>query len=317
MNAIELRGVTKTFGHTVAVDDLDLEVPRGAVYGFIGPNGSGKTTTLRMIMNIINADRGEIRIFDAPLSGEWMDRIGYLPEERGLYKNMRVRELLTFYGDLKNGRDIGPEIDHWFARLEMSGWARMKIKELSKGMSQKVQFLAAVVARPDLLILDEPFSGLDPVNTEALKDAVLEIRARGTTVLFSTHDMHMAERLCDFIFMIFEGRKVLDGTLNAIQNRYGGDLLRVRAENGAALADLRGVERINDFGRFQELRLAPGCDSQEILREALARTRVHGFDIVKPSLEDIFLRIAGAKAGPADAVAGEAGGTDGGGAQHA
>ncbi|MCK4415177.1 MAG: ATP-binding cassette domain-containing protein [Candidatus Eisenbacteria sp.] len=303
MNAIELRGITKTFGRTVAVDALDLAIPHGAVYGFIGPNGSGKTTTLRMIMNIIFPDRGEIRLLGAPLSSATKDRLGYLPEERGLYKNMRVRDLLKFYADLKNGKDIDAEIDYWFARLEMAGWAKMKVNELSKGMSQKVQFLATIVARPELLILDEPFSGLDPVNTEALKDAVLEIQRRGTTVLFSTHDMHMAEKLCDFIFMIHEGRKVLDGTLSAIQDRYGSDILRVRTEEGAAaLTGLSKIEKINDFGNLQELRVAPGCDPQVVLREILARTKVYGFDIVKPSLEDIFVRIAGPQARPATAA---------------
>jgi ABC-2 type transport system ATP-binding protein len=297
MNAIQLRGVTKTFGRTRAVDDLDLAVPAGAVYGFIGPNGSGKTTTLRMIMNIIYPDRGEIRILGGPLSEATKNRIGYLPEERGLYKNMRVRELLAFYGALKDGRDLDAEIDFWFERLEMRGWAKRKIKELSKGMSQKVQFLASIVARPEVLILDEPFSGLDPVNTEALKDAVLEIRRRGTTVVFSTHDMGMAERLCDFVFMIFEGRKVLDGTLSSIQDRYGSDLLRVRTASGAAALDgLPGVERVNDYGNLQELRLASDGDPQAVLHAILGRTAVRGFDLVKPSLQDIFVRIAGPQA---------------------
>ncbi len=294
MNAIELTGVTKRFGTTVAVDQLSLAVPAGSVYGFIGPNGSGKTTTLRMLMNIYYPDEGSIRILGQPPGEANTDRIGYLPEERGLYRNMGVRELLRFYGGLKNGVDIDGEIDHWFERLGMQGWGKKRIKELSKGMSQKVQFLSAIVARPELLILDEPFSGLDPVNQETLKDAVLELQRRGTTVIFSTHDMHVAERMCDYILMIFRGRKVLDGTLLSIQDAYMSDTVRVRTETGAAAMEgLPGVERVNDFGKLQELRMAPGCDPQEILRALLARTRVLSFDIVKPSLQDIFVRIAG------------------------
>ena len=293
MNAIELKSVTKTFGRTLAVDDLSLAVPAGSVYGFIGPNGSGKTTTLRMIMDIFHPDRGEIRVLGEPPGEISTDRIGYLPEERGLYKNMGVRELLRFYGGLKNGVSVDTEIDDWLPRLDMRGWDRKRVKELSKGMSQKVQFLSAIVARPELLILDEPFSGLDPVNQELLKDAVPELQRRGTTVIFSTHDMHVAERMCDYILMIFKGRKVLDGTLLAIQDEYGSDTIRLRTGEGArALDGLDGVERINDYGKIQELRIAPACDPQEILRAVLARTEVLSFEVVKPSLQDIFVRIA-------------------------
>jgi ABC-2 type transport system ATP-binding protein len=297
MNAVEIREITKTFGATRAVDRLSLDVPRGRVYGFIGPNGSGKTTTLRMIMNILLPDQGTIRVLGEPLRAGLTDRIGYLPEERGLYRNMRVRELLRFYGELKGGRDLAREIDRWCERLDLRDWRRRKVKELSKGMSQKVQFIATVISRPELLVLDEPFSGLDPVNQEVLKDAILEERARGASVIFSTHDMGVAERMCDSIFMIFRGRKVLDGTLGEIQARYGADTIRVRAEAGAAaLREVPGVERVNDFGRVQELRVARGSDPQALLREILARTRVESFELVKPSLQEIFLRIAGPEA---------------------
>ncbi len=304
MTAVELHDVTKTFGKTVAVSDLTLAVPRGCVYGFIGPNGSGKTTTLRMIMNIFYPDRGEIRLFGEPLRSASTDRIGYLPEERGLYRNMRVREILKFYGELKDGQRVDAEIDYWLDRLDMRDWSSRKVKELSKGMSQKVQFLATIVAQPELLVLDEPFSGLDPVNQEALKDAILELQRRGTTIIFSTHDMGVAERMCTYIFMIFQGRKVLDDTLAAIQERYGSDTIRIRAAGGApALQGLAGVEKVNDFGQMQELRVASGCDTQALLQAILARTPVHAFDIVKPSLQDIFIRIAGpaAREGARDA----------------
>ncbi len=293
--AIELTGVTKTFGTHVAVDNLFLTVPRGSVYGFIGPNGSGKTTTLRMIMNILYPDTGEIRIFGGTLRSSYTDRIGYMPEERGLYKRMKVRELLRFLAGLKGVKDGRAEVDRWLERLDLSEWGNKKVETLSKGMSQKVQFIATVVSRPELVLLDEPFTGLDPVNTDVLKDAILGLQREGTTVIFSTHDMSMAEKMCDFIFMIFRGKKVLDGTLSAIQNQYGSDTIRIRTANGGnALKDLPGVDKVNDFGQLQELRMIPGADPQAILSRILQRTRVQSFDVVRPSLHDIFVRIAGA-----------------------
>ena len=297
MNTVELENVTKTFERHVAVDDLSLSVPRGSVYGFIGPNGSGKTTTLRMIMNIFYPDRGTIRVFGGRLEGSCTDRIGYLPEERGLYRKMKVREILRFYADLKETKNGDREVDRWLEKLDLSQWANKKVEALSRGMSQKVQFIATVVSRPELVILDEPFAGLDPVNAEVIKDAVLEMQNDGATVIFSTHDMSVAERMCDFIFMIFRGKKVLDGTLSSIQDRYGSDTVRIRAEAGrAAVAAVHGVDKVNDFGRMQELRVAPGVDPQEVVASIMARTRVNSFEIARPSLHDIFLRIAGPEA---------------------
>jgi ABC-2 type transport system ATP-binding protein len=294
---IELRNITKRFGPHVAVNGLSLEVPQGSVYGFIGPNGSGKTTTLRMIMNILMPDQGEIVLFGEPLRPATCDRIGYMPEERGLYKRMKVRELLVFLGSLKNGRNMGTEVDKWLERLELREWENRKVETLSKGMSQKVQFIATVVARPELVILDEPFTGLDPINTEVIKDAILDLQADGTTVIFSTHDMGMAEKMCDFIFMIFRGRKVLDGTLDSIQDRYATDTIRVRTAGGlTSLQNLNGIDNINDYGQVQELRLSRSGDPQQILRALVERTRVQSFDVTKPSLHDIFVRIAGAEA---------------------
>ncbi|MBU0639123.1 MAG: ATP-binding cassette domain-containing protein [Planctomycetes bacterium] len=297
MNAIELRNVTKTFGEHTAVDDLSLDVPRGCVYGFIGPNGSGKTTTLRMIMRIFYPDCGAIRVFGEERHEAYTDRVGYLPEERGLYKKMKVREVLRFYGGLKNARNLNAEVERWLERLDLAEWGDKKVEALSKGMSQKVQFIAAVVARPELVILDEPFSGLDPVNAEVLKDAVLALQAEGATVIFSTHDMAVAEKMCDFIFMIFKGRKVLDGTLTSIQDQYGNDTIRVRIDGEASqLEGLPGVERVRNYGRLQELRMTNGCDSQQVLAEIMSRTRVRHFELAQPSLQDIFVRIAGPEA---------------------
>jgi ABC-2 type transport system ATP-binding protein len=293
-NVVDIESVTKAFGDVRAVDGLSLAVPRGAIYGFIGPNGSGKTTTLRMIMNILYPDAGTIRVFGGMMRGASTARIGYLPEERGLYKKMKVRDLLRFFGELKCGRPVNREADEWLERLGLGAWAGKKIETLSKGMSQKVQFIATVVAKPDLISLDEPFTGLDPVNLEAIKDAVLELRGRGATVIFSTHDMNVAERMCDFIFMIFRGRKVLDGTLAAIQDEYGSDTLRIRADGDASsLKGLEGVEKITDFGRMQELRLRPDADPQRIVGEIMSRTPVTSFEVSKPTLYEIFLRIAG------------------------
>ena len=292
-DAIILRGVTKRFNTVTAVNDLSLSVPSGSIYGFIGPNGSGKTTTLRMIMHILLPDEGEIEVLGSRDTAAARDQVSYLPEERGLYKKMSVRRLLRYYARLK-GRsldEIDPAIDEWMARVQLPGVLDQPIETLSKGMSQKVQFVSAVISKPSLLILDEPFSGLDPVNAEVLKDAVLEMRRRGTTVVFSTHDMGTAEKMCDRIFMIFRGRKVLDATLHDIQEQYGADTVRVRTAGGlAALTGLPGVESINDFGQIQEVRLTG--DPQAFLHQISARTAVYQFELTRPSLHDIFVRIA-------------------------
>lgn len=298
--AVEIDNVTKSFGDLRAVDGLSLRVPEGSVYGFIGPNGSGKTTTLRMIMRILHPDQGHIRVLGEETLGAANDKVGYLPEERGLYKQMRVRELLRFYAELKGHRSSNAEIEQWLARmfpdhhpLRVAG---LKVDALSKGMSQKVQFIATVLHQPRLVLLDEPFSGLDPVNAQVLRDMVLELRKNGTTVIFSTHDMLVAEQLCDSIFMIYRGRKVLDGTMRQIQAEHGMDVIRVRVEgNGSSvrLDGLPGVAQVVDQGNYQELRTAPGADRQVVLAELMRRGRVEQFEVTHPSLNDIFLRIAG------------------------
>ena len=296
MNVIEIQNVSKTFGDHCAVDDLSLGVPEGCVYGFIGPNGSGKTTTLRMIMRIYHPDPGAgfIRVLGEEAYGAAHDRIGYLPEERGLYKKMKVREILTFYAELKGVRDRKKEADEWLERMDLSKWADKNVETLSKGMSQKVQFIAAVIAEPELVILDEPFSGLDPVNMNVLRDAVLDLRRQGTTIIFSTHDMGVAEQMCDFVFMIFQGRKVLDGTLAAIKDQYAQDTIRVKLDDvNGELGDLAGVEKVTDFGQLQELRMNPETDTQEVLAALMQRGRVSHFELTRPSLHDIFIRIAG------------------------
>src|SRR6516162_8658333 len=251
MDAVQIEDVTKTFETVTAVSGLTLAVPEGSVSGFIGPNGSGKTTTLRMIVNILRPDCGSIR-------------------------------------------DIGAEVNTWLRRFDLESYAEQRLETLSKGMSQKVQFIAAVVPQPRLLILDEPFTGLDPISADSLRAAILDLRRRGVTIILSTHDMHLAETMCDSIFMIFRGKKVLDGSLAAIQDRYPNDTIRVTAEGGAARIDgLPGIEAVRDLGQVQELRMTPGCDPQHVLRALVARTRISNFAVTRPSLHDIFVRIAG------------------------
>jgi len=293
MNIIELSGVSKSFGSVKAVNDLSLEVPKGSIYGFIGPNGSGKTTTIRMIMKIMYPDSGKLLVNGQETNLERLKNVGYLPEDRGLYKKMKIGELLQFHGELNNGIDLPKRIDHWLERLELRHYKDKKVETLSKGMRQKLQFIATILHQPDLIILDEPFSGLDPVNADMMKDIILELQQKGATIIFSTHDMAMAERMCDYIFMIYQGKKVLDGTLDNIQDQYGNDTLRIQSELGKeALGGLKGIENVNNFGKLQEIRLEEGVDPQHILAQLLKKTRISRFEITKPSLNDIFIRIA-------------------------
>ncbi len=303
MYSVQIEGITKRFGETVAVSDLSLQVPTGSVYGFIGPNGSGKTTTLRMIMRILHPDQGSIRVLDEDATNQEAasDRIGYLPEERGLYRKMIVNELLQFYAELKGLRRCQDEIDRWLERFDLADYGKKKIETLSKGMTQKVQFIATVLHKPELVILDEPFSGLDPVNMDVLRDAVLDMKRGGATVIFSTHDMGVAEKMCDYVFMICKGKKVLDGTMESIQDQYRADTIRVRVRgNGDIFGRLKGIDKVNDSGKYQELRLADGTDPQKVLKELAAEARVELFEIARPSLHDIFVRIAGPQSQESD-----------------
>jgi len=293
IDAIALRDVTKTFGTKVAVDALTLQVPRGSIYGFIGPNGSGKTTTIRMIMNILYADRGEIEVLGERTSRAARDKVSYLPEERGLYKKMTVKRQLVYYGAIKGAdpKKLDKAADRWLAQLGLADYADKKIETLSKGMSQKVQFIAAAISEPELLILDEPFSGLDPVNSEVLRKAILDLRRAGTTIVFSTHDMGMAEKMCDRIFMIYKGSKVLDGTLEEIQAAHGERIVRVRITGGRQVLDgLSQTAEVKDDGNEQLI--VPAGDPQELLKALCEKTQVTRFEVVRPSLHDIFVKIA-------------------------
>ncbi len=297
MSVVSLTEVNKTYGKHHAVSDLSLSVPFGSLYGFIGPNGSGKTTTIRMIMRIIHPDSGSIEVLGRPTAAAANDEVGYLPEERGLYKKLTVRRMLLYYANLKGmpSGDANLATTRWLDHFELREWAGKKIETLSKGMSQKVQFIASIIAHPKLLILDEPFSGLDPVNTEAIRSAILKLRQEGTTVIFSTHDMNVAEKMCDFVFMIFKGNKVLDGTLESIKSQYGADSVHLRWDGRREqLQEIPEIVRVIDMGGYQELQISG--DPQRVLHTLVNKGSVRLFEISQPSLHDIFIRIAGPEA---------------------
>ncbi len=293
LHAVELEKVTKRFGDHTAVDNIDLSVPKGAIYGFIGPNGSGKTTTLRMILRILLPEQGEVRVLGKKHDRAADDRVGYLPEERGLYRKMKVGETIRFHAALKGVRLDRRQTGEWLERFSLSKWGHKPVEALSKGMAQKVQFLTAIAHRPKLVVLDEPVSGLDPVSAEFISEQILSLRSEGATVILSTHDMNAAERLCDTIFMIHKGKKVLDGTLESIQDTYAAEAVRVKTTlDDVELKSLDGVRAVEQLGRIRELHLEPDFDAQGLLKNMVERGRVDHFEIARPSLRDIFVRIA-------------------------
>ena len=296
MNTIELNKVRKSYDEFVAVDDLSLVIRPGEVYGLLGPNGAGKTSTLRMMIGITVPDSGTVSMFGEPLRRAHVERLGYLPEERGLYKKMKVLEQLVFLGELKglSARDALQRSQQWCERLGLKDWTGKKVEELSKGMQQKVQFIGAVVHDPQFVVMDEPFSGLDPASAVVLKDAFIELKNAGKTLLFSTHRMDTAERLCDSICLINHGRAVLEGDLNKIRAGYGKRNVQIKYEGDSRfLKDPKIVQSSNDYGNYVEVRLAPGADPQELLKAATACARVSKFELMEPSLEEIFLEAVG------------------------
>jgi len=294
--------VSKRFAGHTAVDDLSLSVPRGVIYGLLGPNGAGKTTTLRMIMDILKPDEGVVRLFGDPGGGRrHSERIGYLPEERGLYRKMRVLDVLVFLGEMKgmDRRRAGQQAGDWLARLGLADWRLRRVDELSKGMQQKVQFISTVLHDPDLVILDEPFSGLDPVNTQIMKDVVLDLHGRGKTILLSTHIMEQAERLCEQLCIIARGRKLVDGALGDIKRTHGGHHLVIGFDGnpGAAahvFADKELVSRVDNYGQYAELELAAGADAQRVLTGLVSSgARLSRFELQEASLHKIFIDLVG------------------------
>ena len=288
-----LDGVSKRFDEFVAVEGLSLQARRGRIFGLLGPNGAGKTTTIRMIVGITAPDEGRVELFGQPLTPSLRDRIGYLPEERGLYKKMKVGEQLRFFAELKgmSARDAEREIDRWLERMKLADWKLKKTDELSKGMQQKVQFVAAVLHDPDLLILDEPFSGLDPLSVETLRAAVLELQAAGKTIILSTPLMEQAERLCADICLINRAHKVLGGSLREIKSGYGRNTIALRAEGAdGVLAERALVASVKPHSDGAEVLLADGADAQELLHRLVAAgARVTRFEQIEPSLNDIFI----------------------------
>jgi ABC-2 type transport system ATP-binding protein len=298
MDAVVFKGVTKRYETLTAVNNLSLAIREGAVYGLLGPNGAGKTTSLRMIMQVLIPDEGSIQVLGESLSQRSQDRIGYLPEERGLYTKMKVGDHLRFLGALK-GLAEGEAMKRaraWLERLELAEWTDKKVQDLSKGMQQKVQFIATVMHKPPLLILDEPFTGLDPVNASLIKDIMLELREQGSTIILSTHRMEQVEMMCDAICLVNKGCNVLSGELRAIKQSYGKNTLRIEYSGDGNFLEATGlVESVNHFGAVVEARLKPGADPQEILKAAVERAvRISRFELVEPPLNDIFIEKVGA-----------------------
>lgn len=289
---VELERIRKSYNGLVAVDDLSFSISAGQIFGLLGPNGAGKTSTIRMMIGITEPDAGAVRIFGAPISRDALRHVGYLPEERGLYRRMTVRANLEFLGQLTGlSTTISDQrMEAWAERLEISDWLERRVEELSKGMQQKIQFVAALIHDPELIVMDEPFAGLDPVNAMQLRDVLLSLKVLGKSILFSTHRMDQIEKLCDSICLIDRGKAVLTGSLREIKAGYGRRFVQIDYDgDGAFLADNPAIESLNDYGNHAELQLKPGADSQALLRDAMAALRVRRFQVMEPSLEQIFI----------------------------
>ncbi|MFY9554865.1 MAG: ATP-binding cassette domain-containing protein [Blastocatellia bacterium] len=300
MNVVELKNVTKRFDQFVAVRDLSLEVRQGTLFGLLGPNGAGKTTSIRMMVNIFAPDEGDVLVMGQHVSSKLQPHIGYLPEERGLYKKMKIGDQLIFFANLKglNATEASKRVDEWLERLELSDWKNKKPTDLSKGMQQKVQFIASIIHEPEVMILDEPFSGLDPVSVNLLKGVILDLKKGGKTIIFSTHQMEQVEQMCDDICLINHGRQVLSGPLKAVKRRYGKNTVILDYEGTDSFLGDDLVKRHNRFANYSEILLNEGVDAQEVLKRALAGgARVNRFELVEPSLNEIFIEsVTGSKA---------------------
>ena len=305
--ALRLQRITKAFGATRAVDGIDLEVPRGSTYGFIGPSGAGKTTCIRMIMSILFPDSGELSVLGRPSALEAKDRIGYLPEERGVYRRMKVGEFVNYIGQLKgvDEDEVGARTSKLLARAGLDGIEQKRCEDLSKGMVHRVEFVAAIINQPDLLILDEPFSGLDPVSVRLLKEMVEDEQRRGVTILFSTHIMAHAEELCDHVVMIHKGRKVLDEAMSGLKRQYDPRVVRVEPLDPALpVASLRGVPGVVDVqptDEGYEIRLLEGADPASAIRHITATVPVARVELARLRLEDVFIRLVAGDGQTADA----------------
>lgn len=306
---VRLDTVTKRFAGHTAVNRLSLTIPRGGIFGLLGPNGAGKSTSIRMMMSIILPDEGTIEVLGQPASRETSDRVGFLPEERGLYKKMDVLEHLIFLGETKSlGRhDARTRAHAWLEKLGLRDWEKKKVEDLSKGMQQKVQFIGTLLHEPELIVLDEPFSGLDPVNSQVMRDTVVDLARQGRTILFSTHIMEQAERMCDRIAIIARGEKVVDGRLADVKREFGGQSIQVAFSGGAELArpvlqDRRLVQRAEDYGASADVQLADGARPTQLLQALMAAgVELAKFEVVEPSLQSIFIAKVGQEAATAPA----------------
>jgi ABC-2 type transport system ATP-binding protein len=296
-NAIEVNGVSKRYGNVLAVDNVTFEVRRGEIFSMLGPNGSGKTSTIRMILDIIKPDSGSIRVLGAPFGERTKEHIGYLPEERGLYKNVKLVELLAYLGSLKgmNQRDAAHRAEQLLDEVGLGENKQSKVSELSRGMSQKVQFIATIIHNPELIIVDEPFSGLDPVNTEMIKNLIYKLKAQGSTVVMSIHEMHQVEEMADRLIMYNKGKRVLYGSVDEVRQQYAENAVIVSGKgNWASLGGVQAVKP-EDNGRAFKLMLAPGITPDQIMHHMAddPSVEVRSFALAVPRLNDIFIRVAG------------------------
>ncbi|MYG00583.1 ATP-binding cassette domain-containing protein [Candidatus Poribacteria bacterium] len=301
MNLIQLENVRKQFGNFTAVDDISFSIEKGCIYGLLGPNGAGKTTTLRMIMDIIAPDSGKITFSENRQIKHFLDRIGYLPEERGLYRKMKVQDVILFIAELKGMRKSEAiiEIEKWIVQMQLNEWVDKRVDQLSKGMAQKIQFITTVLHSPELIILDEPFSGLDPINMTLLKDMMLDLRENGATIIFSTHVMEQVEKLCDRICLIHQGSILLEGELRTIKQSFGKSSVEIEYIGSIEpIRDSQWVQDCNDFGQYAEIKLKTPEDYRPFLRELVdKKVDVTRFELMEPTLHDIFVRSVEAHGG--------------------
>lgn len=296
MTTIHVQNLSKTFGKTLAVDNVSFEAQKGRIFGLLGPNGAGKTTTIRMINYIIPPDTGVITIKGMKVSPKTQKLIGYMPEERGLYKKMKVGEQLLYLAQLKglSADEAKKQIRYWLKRFDASDWHSKVVGELSKGMSQKIQFISTIVHDPEIYIFDEPFSGLDPINSELLKEIIIELRERDKTVLFSTHRMEQVEQMCDDICLFNNGKVVLTGNLRKIKKEFGKNTVLMEFQGDSSFLDeLENIRINNRSTNFAEIRILNGLNHQEILRKAMEKAEIHKFQLVEPSLNEIFISTVG------------------------
>jgi ABC-2 type transport system ATP-binding protein len=298
MAVVELAGVTKAYESKIAVDNLSLTIDAGQMFGLLGPNGAGKTSSIRMIMGITIPDSGSIRLFGKPFERKSLERVGYLPEERGLYKKMKVLDQLVFFGELHGltAAEARKRATDWAKRMEIDESLPKKTEELSKGMQQKIQFISCLLHDPGLIIMDEPFSGLDPVNAVLLEKTLIELKDQGKAIVFSTHRMDQVEKLCDSICLIDKGKAVLAGKVRDIKSSYPRDRIVVEFEGSAEFLKSPDIAEATNYSGHAEIRLKPGGNAQDLLHQAAAAATIYRFEMVEPSLEEIFIKTVGGKA---------------------